>query len=502
MKRVAAIGLFLVLSIWAAGSAAAGPLLPSCVVYGGTGVAIGVDSRVTGDVCAGSNNPIFDFALKLNSHATIDGNAWSGGDVNVGNGAAIVNKLTRSPGTVLKLGSGAVVGSDVIANPGLPPIPGPTPITCPTGGPDLTGGNHETLSLTPGSYGDLKYGAQFVLILVSPGEYRFNSITLATNAVFNVVPGAKIIVCGNATMDSVDVHPPTLSPSDFSFEVQGTSDNAFRARCGSDWIGNVFASRGGIHVGSGDCGSRFSGQLLALGPVRIEHAVTVEGPPPPLLKPPQDATLLHSKKNENNGANDSVRVAHQVAGIFGFDVSGAQGYPDFATVTSATLRLRICYTPADPTICPDPSSGWPAGGDKVFAYRLKPGIIWTEGNGNNFPIPDNPHGAGPGTTWNCATDADVANQSANCKGADAWKRGGENVQEEPAVGFALITNAMADGTIVDIDVTDALKEGLGLDTIISFFVRRDQGTGQVSFYSQEGAAKVGQPYTPRLIITP
>ncbi len=68
----------------------------------------------------------------------------------------------------------------------------------------------------------------------------------------------------------------------------------------------------------------------------------------------------------------------------------------------------------------------------------------------------------------------------------------------------LITNNMADGTKIDFDVTAAVQKGLGpLDTtIVSFFIRKDSGSGDVFFYSVQGAAAKGDPsLAPKLIIS-
>jgi len=495
--------LTIALALTAAPAQAVGPPLSDYVVYGENGVVIGIASTITGLVGAHHNNSVTGKAIKVNGLGEIDGDARSGGDVRLLNNAAITGTLTRAVGTTLTLGSGASVNTDVVADPELPAFPPPTSITCPTGGLDHSGSNGQSLTLGPGSYGALSFGSLFTLTLTAAGDYFFDSIKTASGARINAVPGIHVFVCGAATFGSVKVLPASLTGGDITFEVQSTAvENAFMAGGGSAWIGEVFAPNGGIHIGSGGTVSSFVGSLHGLTVVDIEHGVDGHdgGGTFPNPVPSKDATLLHSLKNTNNGANLSLRVEYQVSALVGFDVRTVA----FASVQSATLRLRVCYTPLDPTVCPAPTNSWPAAGGDIFAFRLDEGYEdWEEGNGNNFPINNNPRGTGPGVTWNCKTDVNIANVSRDCTGAAIWATGGQSVQGPP-VGPAVITNNMPDGTTVDFDVTADVQAGLGIDTtFMSWFVRRLNGPGFVSFYSREGALAAGNAaLAPQLIITP
>lgn len=55
--------------------------------------------------------------------------------------------------------------------------------------------------------------------------------------------------------------------------------NAFEARGGSDWIGNVYAPSGDIHFGGGGFCSSFQGRFVSGKEVDLEHAITGTGPP-------------------------------------------------------------------------------------------------------------------------------------------------------------------------------------------------------------------------------
>lgn len=215
-----------------------------------------------------------------------------------------------------------------------------------------------------------------------------------------------------------------------------------------------------------------------------------------------DATLEPAAKNANNGASRALRVQKPVAGIAAFDMRAV----DLTSVTRATLRLTVCYTPGDSTFCPDAPSGWPAGGGQLAASRLAAGWerwVAYAGSGNQYPAPDNPRGSGAGVTWNCVTDAEVANEARDCSGADVWD-GGVGV-EGPARSSGLLTDAMANGTVIEFDVTADVQAGLGADSAyLSFFVRKlaQTGSGSVAFYSVEGAAAAGNAgFAPQLIVT-
>jgi hypothetical protein len=340
-----------------------------------------------------------------------------------------------------------------------------------------------------------------------------------TNSTITVSPNTRLFVCGNVNYGGLDILPDTLDPTKFQIYGFGTDPhNAFRAGGGSDLIGDIFTPNGGIHLGSGGSTASFKGHLWAGGQVDIEHGVN-GSTPGDVIQPPspgaKDATLSHGAKNENNGANLSIWVKQQIAGIVGFDVKGV----NFPAVTKATLRLTVCYTPADPTFCPTPPNQWPGGGGINDAQRLEDG--WErwgsgfpnptntppEGNGNNFPIKNNPRGDGQGVTWNCAIDTDIADQGQDCSNADGnfWNAGLNH--DGPLRPSTVITNALGNGAIVEFDVTADVQAGLGpLDTtFMTWFIRKtpNTGAGEIFYYSREGAAAAGPPeWAPQLILVP
>jgi hypothetical protein len=476
------------------------------ILYGENGVQIGSGSIINGLVGARTNDPVAGAAIKLNGGGTtVNGDARSGGDVNLQNNAHITGTLFRAIGTSLTLGAGATVGADsVVADPGLPTLPAPAVFGCPTGGANfIVPANNQSLTVAPGNHGTIQTGANFTLTFNGAGNYFFDSITAASGAkiVVNAAGPVHVFVCGKVNFSgSVGVDPDTLLNTDFTVEVHGAGDDAFRAGGGSDWIGDVYAPFGEIHFGGGGCCSFFFGRFWG-DRIDIEHAVRGGGTTTcceELSPPAKDSTLRHDQKNANNGANLSLRVGPQIAALIGFDVSAV----NFAKVTNAILVLTVCHTPGDPTFCPDPPIDWPLTGGPVSAHRLNPGFEhWVEGNGNNFPIPNNPRGTGSGVTWNCVVDTNISNFVRNCTGTDFWSTGGQAVDGPPR-GPVLHFNTMVNGDQVTFDVTLDVQAGLGVDsTFMSWFIRRT-GTGSISYYSREGATFLGDgSLAPQLIIT-
>ena len=492
---------------------AAGPPIQDYTVYGVDGVKIGAGSIVNGLTGAQNNAVANSTAVKINGAASVVADVRSGGNVNLANGASVTGIVYHAAGTSLTLGSGATIGGEVVGDPGLPSLPAASIFPCPSVGPSYSFANSASLTLTPGTYGSLSAGGLFTLILNGAGDYFFNSIATGNGATINVsTPGVRVFVCGAATFGSASVLPTSLTNTDLSFEVHASSDNAFRAAGGSQWIGDVFAPNGQIHFGGSGCCSSFNARFWAGGApcsvnpsVDIEHGVTGGSSSHcclPLPRPPKESTIVHGNQNTNNGANFTARVQYQVSSLFGFDVVGV----DFSGVEHAFLVLHVQNRGLD-----DPPANWPNGaGDLIKAYRLTDGFEnWAEGNGFNFPTIVY-RGDGNGVTWNCVTDTDISNTAANCSGTSFWDSGGQNFQgiarsiaaSSPNLKIA---NGMADGSEIWFDVTADVQAGLGpLDLhYMTWFVRKPSGAGFVSFYSREGAAFIGNPaWAPQLVITP
>jgi hypothetical protein len=489
---------------------AAGPPLSAYTIYGENGVTIGFESDIVGLVGGRNNDPVAgNTAVRLNGGAIVDGDVRSGGNVNLQNNAVITGTLYRPAGTTLTLNNGSSIGTSLFpVDPMLPVFPPATPITCPTGGAAMSGGNGQSLTLTPGSYGALSYGGLFDLTLDGAGNYYFDSINAGNGSTLKITqPGTKVFVCGQAHWGGLKMTTPTSSPCDFYIEVQASGLDAFQVGGNSDIIGDVFAPNGEIHIGAGSSQASFIGRQFA-NMIDIEHSVSgsaidCQGPPPGNMnefRTNKDATILHTRKNENDGATLTLRVQNQTRSLVAFDVSLIAA--DLPNTKSAKLILTVSDNGFD--VPPfSPSSGWPANGGLTYVARLDDGFEdWVEGNGNNYPTPKNPRGTGSGVTWNCETDTNIANEKPDCgKGILYWRTGGKKYQG-PLRGPALHTDNMADGTKVEFDVTPDVLAGLGPqdNMFITWFILV-KGPGSVAYYSREGAAAAGHPeYAPTLVI--
>lgn len=541
MSRASGIaGLALTIAVALAGGPAWAAIHPlgEFTVFGLNGVMIGGGSRVLeanagqNDALVGAvfNNSKTHHALRMNGNTLIQGHARILHDVAV----AATGKITSTPPNLITLGA-VVAPPTIVVLLSDPEVPGSAEfdsethvdlqsrvpvVPCPSGGSSFNGANHAApLNLAPGVYGSLTFGSQFTLNLTAPGNYVFQSIKVGHGATINAKPGTNVVVCGGAIFGSAKVLPTSLGRDQFRMFVLGTdAENAFRIGGGSRWIGDVVALEGGIHVGGGGSTTTVMGRLIAQQIVDLEHGVTVVATTVKIPGSQKNATLLHGTKNENNGANNSLLVRYQVATLVGFDVHAV----NFANVTSAILRLTVCKTPGDMTFCPDAPVNftphdWPAAGARIAVFRLEPGFEdWgsglpatnapASGNGNNFPLDNDPHGDHWGVTWNCSIDTNIANEQKDCTGPSAWN-GGQGHQGQGRLSLQLLTDALADGDTIDFDVTADVKSGLGIDTtFMSWFVRRVSGPGFVAFYSVEGSEKKlgagNLSLAPQLIITP
>lgn len=191
----------------------------------------------------------------------------------------------------------------------------------------------------------------------------------------------------------------------------------------------------------------------------------------------QDSFIWPGDKNGNEGAAGALALAAAGpnAGVLvGFDLSSI----DLETVEHAELVLNI-----QPDV---PPSNW--GGNDRFVHAHRVLEAWTEGNGDSSR---GITGAGPGITYNCAADTNIANKKADC--AKSWKGG---TYANPPTASAPHSNGLTGevGWNVTADVVD--------NSPISWLLKRSQGNGTVSYTSRQGAAAVGDAnLAPKLVLT-
>jgi cysteine-rich repeat protein len=182
----------------------------------------------------------------------------------------------------------------------------------------------------------------------------------------------------------------------------------------------------------------------------------------------EDSFLRISPKNTNEGANQilSLRNSGRHRPVIGFDLSGKN--------TSAVVDARLVLT------IKRNAKGWDAGRPVEAHALLEP---FTEGTGMLEGAVPPVRGTGPGVTWNCATDTNIANAVADC--ATLWNGG--NFDPTPS-DTVMYTNSTS-GT-VSFDVTADVKAG-----ITEWLVKKadEQARGRVLYYSREGAAAKSDP---------
>ena len=186
----------------------------------------------------------------------------------------------------------------------------------------------------------------------------------------------------------------------------------------------------------------------------------------------KDSFLRSGARNLNEGANPILRL--QASGhnrvLVAFNLTGI----DTSRVTSAMLTLTIVEN----------GGNWgPNNNRTVDAHPLL--VDFTEGNGKNAGVPgaEDTHGTGEGVTWNCAADAQIADQQSNCN--PLWNGGTFGAATDSVVHYNGLTGE------VSWNVTDDVKAGT-----TGWLIKKTQEgqSGQMLYSSKEG------PAPPRLIL--
>ena len=182
----------------------------------------------------------------------------------------------------------------------------------------------------------------------------------------------------------------------------------------------------------------------------------------------KDSFLRKGNPDRNEGANPGLRL--QASGdnrvVVGFDQDAIDG---FGNVSIATLVLTIAEN----------ADNWGQNNDRtVDAHPLA--VDFAEGNGQNAGVPaaQSTRGSGPGVTWNCAVDAEIANQQTDCT------RGGTAATSARPTARRCCTSTALSGE-VSWDVTDDVLAGAS-----AWLIKKtsESQPGKVSYFSREGAA--------------
>ncbi|MFM7142225.1 MAG: hypothetical protein ACKO2K_09980, partial [Alphaproteobacteria bacterium] len=196
----------------------------------------------------------------------------------------------------------------------------------------------------------------------------------------------------------------------------------------------------------------------------------------------RDALLQTSDRNQNEGANDLLAIHENGPRriVTGFNTNNVS----LVGLAEARLALNVRFV----------DSNWPTAGGPLDAYRLNQDF--TEGNGKQFSLPADQvatRGTGGGVTFNCATDADVANNARDC--VPSWD-GGNLAIPATASSSVLVTRTTAGQ--LEWNVTADVLAGA-----TRFLLRKPVAAdpGKVEFFSREGAARAGTPdLGPKLIL--
>ena len=200
-----------------------------------------------------------------------------------------------------------------------------------------------------------------------------------------------------------------------------------------------------------------------------------------------DGVLLQGSKNDNEGANPRLTLAGSLFGktrvVVAFDREATVRFIRSRGLTKATLVLVIAETGVLLS----------RKGQAVDAYRLS--SPFTEGNGKRIGVgrSDRKSGHGPGVTWNCASDGDVANLLQDC--VNDWR--GASSGAPVAASVIHTKNSTSE---MSWDVTADVRAGA-----IGWVLRKSQGWkwGSISYYSREAARDLGNiPLAPKLVIEP
>jgi hypothetical protein len=212
------------------------------------------------------------------------------------------------------------------------------------------------------------------------------------------------------------------------------------------------------------------------------HAQTT--PTTQTLTAVKDSFLRSGAADRNEGANPGLRI--QASGhnrvVVAFDPEAIEDFLTANTLTTAMLVLTIAEN----------ADNWGKNNDRtVDAHPLA--VDFAEGDGQNAGVPGSEatRGSGPGVTWRCAEDAEIANQATDCD--PRWDGGSFGMANAPSV-----THSNGLSGEVSWDVTEDVAAGA-----VAWLIKKtaEGQAGQVTYHSKQSAAAAGDPdLAPRLIL--
>jgi hypothetical protein len=203
-----------------------------------------------------------------------------------------------------------------------------------------------------------------------------------------------------------------------------------------------------------------------------QFEVTV--PPVIPLSPSKDSFLRQDRSNVNDGANPrlQVRQTDNQRTLIAFDQSQIAQSSQGKTLQSATLKMFIIEN----------SNSW-GSGRTIDLHLLR--TDWTEGNGK-YTL-DRFRGTGPGVTWNCPTDTNIANDNRDC--SSRWTGGS-------FVSTANVRKTITNGLVgwIEFDVTKDVKAFLaGTNNNFGWIIKKTQEDRSGHVFFSSGEATSNQP---------
>lgn len=202
--------------------------------------------------------------------------------------------------------------------------------------------------------------------------------------------------------------------------------------------------------------------MLAFGATEVSVAAPVTTSLPAVA----DTTLRQQQANQNRGGDEQVRLgwAQTSRTLVRFDPAAITAAVGTGTLISAHLELDVEET----------GESWPGGSQNVGAHRVT--ATWTE----------------TGATWNCAIDAQPADNRADCN--PLWN-GGSFL----AAATATVPHTKETRGLVRFDVTADVAAFLaGAENHGWLLKKEDEAlSGRIDYVSREGMVVEGRP---RLVV--
>ena len=294
------------------------------------------------------------------------------------------------------------------------------------------------------------------------GRYRL-AATVGSDGHIFVIGGSDF----NGNLNTVEEYDPSTDSW-----VNNTSINTARSGLGAVTSGDKLYAIGGN---------------TSSGPTDVVEEATA-ATPPTTLTPSADSYIKQGSGNENEGASSFIRLQQtgHNRGLVKFDESQIQAAVGSYQNYTAKIKLTIS----------DNGNNWGSTGRTINIHRLTQN--WVEGNGFIDGNSPSNRGTGSGTTWNCASDSNISNSSANCSGSTQWEMTTSSLWpfiSSPTASTNITNNQSG---VIELDVTADVQSFISnTNQNYGWILKKDQegSSGRIEFGSKESMIP------PQLVIT-